>query len=477
MCVSADELCALHKPFDASNLPAIIFAIMRNRPKPIPDEYSPALKETVRLLLSSDPAARPSIAEIEALPAVRAAIIRWRDTYRDLMLKEKGATGSSGSADGDSGASTASTGGAPSTLGSAGGGAFTYGAASLAGGSSGAAGGLGDAFQVIGADGSLAAAPFTPSGSSASGLVPPGLAASFAGLSGATPMSPGAGRQAAAAFERDMLRAVDAIAAEAESASGPGSAAAAGSASPLHARMAELQAALERGPPVSGKCWERLGRAWADSGEFTRAITAYRRSLRAKSANASLTAMEQLGNLLVRRAAQVCALAKGGDADGALKAADEALAGGSSSGTAGRGSAGGAGGAAGAGAGGGGIGAGSGGGDLLSRIAAKQARFGGMSPAGLSSAIAAAALTSGPPADASSTAGGAVGAPTTAGGTSGAGSQVYGSGAGSGSQVYGSAAGSGSQTHTGSQVYGSQVYAPAETPAWQRAAQVRIYIV
>jgi serine/threonine protein kinase len=31
------ELCALRKPFDASNMPAIIFSIMRNKPQPIPE--------------------------------------------------------------------------------------------------------------------------------------------------------------------------------------------------------------------------------------------------------------------------------------------------------------------------------------------------------------------------------------------------------------------------------------------------------
>lgn len=184
-------------------------------------------------------------------------------------------------------------------------------------------------------------------------------------------MSPAASRQAAAAFEREMLRQINDTAAEAETTgcnpmgvrpaaaaamaaaaaaavvaggspssgglltttsaatsfsgassgaiSAAMSAAAAATGSPLFARIDALTQQLEAGPPVSGKCWEALGRAWADIGQFSRAIAAYRRSLRAKSATASLVAMEQLGNLLVRRAQQVWAQARAGDPDGALK--------------------------------------------------------------------------------------------------------------------------------------------------------------
>lgn len=92
-------------------------------------------------------------------------------------------------------------------------------------------------------------------------------------------------------------------------------------------KHAILQGRLQAGPVVSGKVWEALGAAWADSGSFNNAIGSYRRSLRAKSANASLVAMEQLGNLLVRRAQQVWAQARTGAVDAALKAGQEALVG------------------------------------------------------------------------------------------------------------------------------------------------------
>jgi NIMA (never in mitosis gene a)-related kinase len=299
------ELCALKKPFDASNLPAIIFAIMRNRPRALPEHYSPALREMVALLLNSDPASRPSLPEIEALPVVQAAISRWKEDYRRL---ERAAGLVPAAA-----AAGATTGGMPSAR---------TGAEALPGATPLTAGGAPEAFPLgastLGAGGvvavagsaTLGSAPMTPS-STAGAAVPAHL----------LPMSPAAGRQAALAFERDMLREIDDLAGEAESAAG-----AAGPAA-LHARISELQARLDKGPPVSGKVWEGVGRAWADCGQFNRAIMAYRRSLRAKSANASLVAMEQLGNLLVRRAQQVWAVAKAGDPDGALKAAEDALAG------------------------------------------------------------------------------------------------------------------------------------------------------
>ena len=47
------ELCALHKPFEASNMPAIIFGIMKNRPPPLPLEYSEELRGMVAWLMQA----------------------------------------------------------------------------------------------------------------------------------------------------------------------------------------------------------------------------------------------------------------------------------------------------------------------------------------------------------------------------------------------------------------------------------------
>ena len=65
------ELCTLHKPFDASNIPGIIFKIMRCEPAPIADMYSDDLRAMVSRLLSANPEARPTTDELEAMPIVR----------------------------------------------------------------------------------------------------------------------------------------------------------------------------------------------------------------------------------------------------------------------------------------------------------------------------------------------------------------------------------------------------------------------
>ncbi|KAA0148117.1 hypothetical protein FNF29_06912 [Cafeteria roenbergensis] len=77
----------------------------------------------------------------------------------------------------------------------------------------------------------------------------------------------------------------------------------------IHGRM------LATGAAANGVLWESLGRAWAELGHFDRAIAAYRMSLKRSGSRASVGAMEQLGNLLVRRAQQVWSLARLGDVD------------------------------------------------------------------------------------------------------------------------------------------------------------------
>jgi serine/threonine protein kinase len=65
------ELCTLKKPFDASNIPGIIYKIMKCNPAPIADTYSDDLKSMVGWLLNVNPDARPSAEDIENTPIVR----------------------------------------------------------------------------------------------------------------------------------------------------------------------------------------------------------------------------------------------------------------------------------------------------------------------------------------------------------------------------------------------------------------------
>ena len=84
------EMCALHKPFDATNMPAIIFSIMRNRPAALPAEYSESLRLLVASLLQPDPAERPTAADIAALPIVQRHLRKWQETLRLLLEEEAG---------------------------------------------------------------------------------------------------------------------------------------------------------------------------------------------------------------------------------------------------------------------------------------------------------------------------------------------------------------------------------------------------
>ena len=55
------ELCALDKPFFAENLLGLVYKIVQDDPKPIPDTYSKELAKLVEMSLQKDPAKRPQI--------------------------------------------------------------------------------------------------------------------------------------------------------------------------------------------------------------------------------------------------------------------------------------------------------------------------------------------------------------------------------------------------------------------------------
>ena len=65
------EMCALRKPFDGSNLPAIILSIMRSKPMPIDNSYSMELSNLVHLLLQPDADDRPTVFEIVEMESVQ----------------------------------------------------------------------------------------------------------------------------------------------------------------------------------------------------------------------------------------------------------------------------------------------------------------------------------------------------------------------------------------------------------------------
>ena len=64
------ELCTLSRAFEAANLPALVFKIMKGSYKQISDTYSPELKQLVRSLLNLDHTKRPSVSQILAQPII-----------------------------------------------------------------------------------------------------------------------------------------------------------------------------------------------------------------------------------------------------------------------------------------------------------------------------------------------------------------------------------------------------------------------
>ncbi|CAE7891535.1 nek3, partial [Symbiodinium sp. KB8] len=247
------ELCTLNKPFDASNMPAIIFAIMRNQPQPIPGHFSADMHKMVNALLQPSPADRPSAAEVFALPIVVQHWQRWQATAAHLE-----------------------GGGAPPSKHGKGG------------------------TEVQ-----------DPTGSPSVGLVAMRVDTQAASVGAAPPPQTPAAQKAelmasVRALEERMLPELAQARSDAKIHSAPDARAA------LAARLEDLDSAL--------------GQAWGETGNFDKAISAYRTALRSRNANASLTAMEQLGNLLVRRAQQIWAMARAGDVAGA-EAATSAFAG------------------------------------------------------------------------------------------------------------------------------------------------------
>ncbi len=82
------EMCALRKPFDGSNLPAIILSIMRSKPPAIDASYSMELANMVNLLLQPAAEDRPTIFEIAEMESVQArALCCVRRTVTTVLLQ------------------------------------------------------------------------------------------------------------------------------------------------------------------------------------------------------------------------------------------------------------------------------------------------------------------------------------------------------------------------------------------------------
>lgn len=250
------EMCALCKPFDASNIPGIIMKIVRANPRPIDASYSTDLKNMVSLLLRPSPEERPSAEEIEAMPIVRAHIQKWKLTCKRLR--------------------------APLPMGEG--------------------GGLGGAGLMTPMSRRNVPSMFQE------GILHGGPKDDDEAPVKAVPtMTPA---QQTAATEAAVVDQLQKLRSKADN-----TASAAGNRAAIQTKLLQIQEQLTSSPSpslISGRVWENVGVLWAESGNFIRAIGAYRRALRCKSATASLGAMEQLGNLTVRFALQVWQGVRGG---------------------------------------------------------------------------------------------------------------------------------------------------------------------
>ncbi|KAA0148783.1 hypothetical protein FNF28_07413 [Cafeteria roenbergensis] len=86
------ELAALRRPFDGSNLPSIIFSIMRNRPDALPRHYSKELRAMVALLLQPNPSDRPTLGQVWRMPLVSAHLRQWRGATVESVSVRGGPT-------------------------------------------------------------------------------------------------------------------------------------------------------------------------------------------------------------------------------------------------------------------------------------------------------------------------------------------------------------------------------------------------
>ncbi len=73
------ELAALSRPFEASNLNALVLKIVSQPPHPCDFTAAPALKAAVEALLKKGPEERPSAAEVLELPELVEAAARLID--------------------------------------------------------------------------------------------------------------------------------------------------------------------------------------------------------------------------------------------------------------------------------------------------------------------------------------------------------------------------------------------------------------
>ena len=71
------EMLALKMPFDANSLPMLTLKIIKGNYAPLPQRFSPDIRNLVALLLNVDPEKRPSVNEILRMPIIKNRIYNY----------------------------------------------------------------------------------------------------------------------------------------------------------------------------------------------------------------------------------------------------------------------------------------------------------------------------------------------------------------------------------------------------------------
>ncbi len=82
------EMCALKPAFDANNLVSLFYKIVKAEFEPIPDEYSPEMKNLVSYVLTKTPDERPSARGVLAMPFLRKELLTFIEE-KEFILQQR----------------------------------------------------------------------------------------------------------------------------------------------------------------------------------------------------------------------------------------------------------------------------------------------------------------------------------------------------------------------------------------------------
>lgn len=85
------EMMSLKHAFDASDMSSLVLKILRGEHLPIPQQFSPELRDLVKQMLSKNPKMRPSTDQILRMPFMRDATARARDTCESARQVDEAA--------------------------------------------------------------------------------------------------------------------------------------------------------------------------------------------------------------------------------------------------------------------------------------------------------------------------------------------------------------------------------------------------